>query len=391
MKIRILTSLFGQVFHFDAKKEIILSLGVYELRGLARVLGVKSPTTKKREDLVSQILNILETNSEISLAEIEKRGRPFKALTSVQNIIDVISTQPVDEVESLSKFSTFEEITVFNQEMPPITLQSSDIFPSAGVFRKGRTFGYFVDSTCQRIVYISPEYVQRYNLVTGDFLDCAVFEINNSNNCYIKKINKVNGLVAEEYFPTEFNEYSQTLPKQRDFDGKQILMGGKNVLITQNPLYLNKDINQVLDNFESDRKVFLGVNACFEDKSLITNKGEYFLFTSNYEDKISSGYDRIIDAINFVERMKKLNESVLLVVSDFANVLNVLDTYFHDEELPIVFGHKDKTVVVAKKLISLAMSKTNNRDATSIIVCNKIDLEDQFIKNELVKISNIIE
>ena len=34
--------------NLDTKKEIILSLGVYELRGLARVLGVKSPTTRKR-------------------------------------------------------------------------------------------------------------------------------------------------------------------------------------------------------------------------------------------------------------------------------------------------------------------------------------------------------
>lgn len=381
---------FDGVSTFDAKKEIILSLGVYELRGLARVLGVKSPTTKKREDLVSQILNILETSDEISLAEIEKRGRPFKSLTSVQNIIDVISSQPMDEKEVLSKFSTFEEITVFNQEMPAFTFQSSDIFPSAGVFRKGRTFGYFVDSACQRLVFISPEQVQKYSLATGDFLDCAVFEINNGDKCYVKKINKINGIVAEEYFPTEFNDYAQTLPTAESFDGKQLIIGGKNVLITQTPIYLNKEINQVLDNFESDRKVFLGVNTCFEDKSLITSKGDFFSFTSNYEDKISSGYDRIIDAINFVERMKKLNESVFFIISDFANILNVLDAYFHDEDIPILFGHKEKTVVIAKKLISLAMAKSNNRNATSIIVCNKIDLEDLFIKNELVKISNII-
>ena len=115
--------------NFDAKKEIVLSLGVYELRGLARVLGVKSPTTKKREELIALILGIMERNSEISLGEIEKRGRPFKTLSSVKNILEVISSTDKKD-EKAMKFSTYEEIVEFNQEMPPFTLQSSDIFPS---------------------------------------------------------------------------------------------------------------------------------------------------------------------------------------------------------------------------------------------------------------------
>ena len=179
--------IFNEAPTFDAKKEIILSLGVYELRGLARVLGVKSPTTKKREELISLILDIIGNSDELTIPNTAKRGRPFKTLTSVQNILDVISTGSESEEVFTQSFSTYEEITMFNQEMPSITMQSSDIFPCMGVLRKGKTFGYFVDSSKQRLVYVARDQVTKYELETGDFIDCAVFEINNGSKCFVKK------------------------------------------------------------------------------------------------------------------------------------------------------------------------------------------------------------
>ena len=38
--------------------EILNTLGIYELRELARSIGVSSPTTKKREQLCTEILDI---------------------------------------------------------------------------------------------------------------------------------------------------------------------------------------------------------------------------------------------------------------------------------------------------------------------------------------------
>ncbi len=381
---------FDEINGFDAKKEIVLSLGVYELRGLARVLGVKSPTTKKREVLISQILSILETSDDISLGDIEKRGRPFKTLSSVKNILDVISNAKEDEKKTI-RFSTFEDIVAFNQDMPSFTLQSSDIFPSNGVLRKGKTFGYFVDSSCQKLVFLAPELIQKHNLDTGDFLDCAVFEINNGDKCFVKKINKINGVNVEDYRAEVFDDYTQVVPSSTSVGSDVLAKGGRNVLLTKAPLYLNDKVKPILSYFSESKRVFLGVNLCFEDKAFVANENNLFSFTTNYSNKIADGYDKIIDTINFVERMKALNEDVVLIVADFANVVNALDTYFEDDESPMTLGHKDKTVVVVKKLISLAMAKSNNKDITTLIVCNGIDIDDTLIKNELIKVSNIIK
>ena len=375
---------------FDAKKEIISSLGVYELRGLARVLGVKSPTTKKREELISLIFQIIENENDLSVSNVVKRGRPYKAIASVQGILDDIATND-EPLINQNKIDSFEELTVFNQELPKIACQSSNIFPSSGVLRKGTTFGYFIDNTCQRLVYISSEQIAKYRLESGDYVDCAVFEINNGVKCFVKKVNKINGINAEEYTSESFSDYDQIFPKAEELDGKIIAIGGRNVLLKKSPLYMNSFVKTVLDKTNKDKVVVLGTNLCFEDKAYISSSRENFAFTSEYTDKLTDGYDRILDAISFTERLGEINESVLLLVCDFASVLNVLDSYFIADETSQIFGHKEKTIVIAKKLISLAKAKSNNQNITTLILCDKQDTEDNFIKSELLKISNILE
>ena len=376
---------------FDAKKEIILSLGVYELRGLARVLGVKSPTTKKREELISLILNIIENNEELNLPIAAKRGRPYKTLASVQNILDVISTGSENEEVFAQSFSTYEDLLNFDQEMPSITMQSSDIFPCTGVLRKGKTFAYFVDSSKQRVVYIARDQVVKYQLETGDFVDCAVFEINNGTKCFVKKINKINGVNAEEYNPSNFRDFNQVLPQPVDVGSKIVSNGGRNVLILKNPLFMNAYLENLVSYFRESKVVFLGINICYEDKVFVTKNRDIFSFTSDYSSRITDGYDRIIDAINFVERMNELNENVFFLVHDFASVLTSLDVYFQNDECQTLYGHKEKSIIIAKKLISLAKAKSNNKNVTNMIICYDSDTNNEFIKNELIKISNVIE
>jgi len=383
--------ILNEVPTFDTKKEVILSLGVYELRGLARVLGVKSPTTKKREELISLILEIIENNEDFTFPNNAKRGRPFKTLSSVQNILDVIATGSESEEVFTQSFSTYEDLTVFDQEMPVITMQSSDIFPCTGVLRKGKTFGYFVDSSKQRLVYISQDQIAKYELETGDFLDCAVFEINNGTKCFVKKINRINGVIAEEYRPLIYRDYVQTLPTSIEIENKIVSNGGRNVLILKNPLFMNAYLENLLSYFSKSKVVFLGINICYEDKLFVTKNRNIFSFTSDYSSRISDGYDRIIDAINFVGRMSETNEDVFFLVNDFASVLNCLDAYFQNDERQSIYGHKEKTIIIAKKLISLAKAKSNNRNVTNMLICFKDDAENEFIKNELIKISNILE
>ena len=82
----------------------VKKLGIFELRGLAREVGVTSPTTKKREELIE---NILERINKGRLDEVvvTKKGRPFKKLTVVDNLLNSMTMQ--DKFSNQTKLSIY--------------------------------------------------------------------------------------------------------------------------------------------------------------------------------------------------------------------------------------------------------------------------------------------
>ena len=93
-------------------------LGIFELRALAREVGVQSPTTKKREEL---IVNILEriNNGQLDDVVVTKKGRPYKKLAMIDNILNNMTLQ--DNFASQSKSLTYEDILSFAQIIPVIS------------------------------------------------------------------------------------------------------------------------------------------------------------------------------------------------------------------------------------------------------------------------------
>lgn len=55
------------------------NLCIYELRKLAREIGVKSPTSLKRAELIEKI-NAIETGKELPFIKKTNKGRPVKKL-----------------------------------------------------------------------------------------------------------------------------------------------------------------------------------------------------------------------------------------------------------------------------------------------------------------------
>ncbi len=67
--------------------EMLDGLGVYELRELARSIGVSSPTTKKREVLCREIMQISTGAVKVDL-NTPKKGRPPKTITKIFNMVN---------------------------------------------------------------------------------------------------------------------------------------------------------------------------------------------------------------------------------------------------------------------------------------------------------------
>ena len=59
---------------------VIQSVGIYELRALARVFGESSPTTLRRNEQIEYIMNVIISGKDLKPIPL-RQGRPYKELT----------------------------------------------------------------------------------------------------------------------------------------------------------------------------------------------------------------------------------------------------------------------------------------------------------------------
>ena len=75
----------------ETTKKTIEMMGIYELRTLARNVGVPSPTTLKRQQLLEAIYDILDGVKEAT--PLKKVGRPPKKIKLDTSVMDVFVPQ----------------------------------------------------------------------------------------------------------------------------------------------------------------------------------------------------------------------------------------------------------------------------------------------------------
>ena len=359
------------------KKEIVRSLGIYELRGLARVLGIKSPTTKVREVLIENILLTL-VNGKPFDPQVSRKGRPYKKLAHIDSIVSMIANNP--EAKDVS----FDALASFNQEVPVFTFRDSQIITACGVLRSGKLSTYFIDLKRNFHVFISEELVEQKGLVTGDYVEAEAYKINDSNQYFSEKLTKINGASFEAYTPKPQHRSAQVLPSEFFHAGDmKVLKGGRNVIINSEPLFLDTRLKELLSNLSRDEadNIFLGLDLCFEDEIFVSSKN-LISFSSQYLSSSSAGFDRIIDAINLVSRLSEQGRNVNLFIYDAGLLLSVMDQKFLSEDRT-----PQESATVLKKIVSLAEAREEGTTTTLIASIKQSDIENSVLKNDLIRIS----
>ena len=79
--------------------EYLDGLSVYEVRNIARELGVRSPTTEKKGELIEQIV-MVAAGLVSPLGKMTNKGAPPKAAKVSENILSEILTHERDIAES---------------------------------------------------------------------------------------------------------------------------------------------------------------------------------------------------------------------------------------------------------------------------------------------------
>ena len=379
--------------------KLLDSLGIYELRELARSIGVVSPTTKKREELCREIIKI--SSGEIKVNQpITKKGRPPKTITKISNIVkdyipdEILKLQKPVENESYSNFLMLAQ--------NPTILCSDDIKNNKQVLGYlNSVHGHFYLNNIKNseffkftTFYVPNEIIEEFSLREGDKI-IAFAKVSENYNCgVVEELIKINDIEVKNWENNRKNldisTYEMPTISTSIFN-KPIKKGERTISFFKNDEEAILNIIDEIQNFSNlnnfnEKLVFVGIEVAPEVIYYGKTKKNLEMFATSYYNDLEDSYNAVINAINYCNTTLKDGNSIRIFIFDIVGLLTRLDQYFAHEN-NFYLGHSVSGVQLVKKLVGLG--KAISKDLT--ITTHSIAFDNQkncdFIVNEVEKIA----
>lgn len=366
------------------KEFMVRELGVFELRGLARELGIASPTTKKRDELIDLILNILKNGESIEHAG-KRKGRPYKKLSSIEEIVNSMTSENAKNSDTFE----YESLLTFAQELPSFgDYNNSENGIFDGIIRSGDGYFTFYDRNLNKWVYIKSDIENYEKLISGDKVKVEAVGLCSDNQYEATKIISIDDVPADKYVPRIIEKGEEIICNDAfDFAGGSAKIGRRNAYEKEEDIYENDNFNNLVKYCKQNdlKLIVLGLNTSFENQIVFKNEQYIENFTTVYGTKCMENFNVVIDAINYCQRLLNSGEKVVLFITDIIDVLrNVNECFAKDNK-----DYTEQSLVIVRKLLTLGRAyKSTN--CTLIICYNSLDINDKFLINEVLKISKKI-
>lgn len=359
---------------------IIDGLGVFELRGVARQLGVSSPTTKKRDELIELIKQAIE-NGATTKDGLQKRGRPFKRLNVLDSITDKINNKVVK-----MDFSNTKKVVRFSQDyVVPLDLQNFE-----GIVLKYSFNIEMRDILTGTLVKFDKTEELDELLQTGDKVKAVVEKV--ENNFFVKEILAINDVDFKDYRSKFITKGCPILVNDEiPFAGTKAVVGRRNLYKLDSELFECDYIENLISYCKKEdySLIVLAINTSFENEIMFNTLSlkERFVTTYGIDNKIS--YHKILDAVNYAENLMDRGKKVVIFIADIIEVVRILEKHFTSKEEDEVDNESldDATILITQKLIKFARAYKSGCNGTLIMCYNEVDKNDKFLTNELFKIS----
>ena len=362
----------------------VKGLGVFELRGLAREIGIKSPTTKKREELIALILEQFK-NGLILEPEGKRKGRPFKKLASIDDILNSITNENKALKEDIL---TYDNIITFAQDTPvfALSLQDDNAYKFEGILRQCEKNYAF--TTKGKWVFFKEEVEYFSKLKKGDKIQVEAKPMVQEGQFVVTKILKINGINAKDYYCKIIPARQQIISQENiPFNGTKLLVGRRNAYMFSNDLYEDSSFKSLIEYCKENniKLVVLGINTSFENQIMFKDC-EFKNFTTIYGTTNEINFNKVIDCINYVEQLNERGHKILFFILDILEVLRLLDRCFKCIEE----DYNDKTKVVLKKIMELGRAYSDGSSTTLLIGYNELDKNNEIMVNEVLRVSKRI-
>ena len=284
---------------------------IYMLREIARSVGVESPTSKKKQQLVSEILEISEGKR--TPKEKTKQGRPPKNFGLFADVMSQPqSTQLLFKQDKQN--NPEREGSIVSGYVEQVNLTTTYLWVK-----------YDLEYCCY---FIPAQVCAKYNLKFGDLISVQLGV--GEEKMIVKEVLSVNNIPINKYDGKrkEFEKIVHAMPNKKiTFKTAELgleVQYGENVYFygNNNTQYTVSIIN-VMNACDADKKIYLNVSIADKNKNFLNSIEGAEMFVAN----IMEGAERIRKIISIaIERAKRVCEeggNVVIFVDDVISLWSV--------------------------------------------------------------------
>lgn len=291
-------------------------LNIFALRDLARKTGVSSPTSKKKDELIKGIVEIMSGEKKPDVPK-SKQGRPPKVFG--YDFMNVFNNGG----NNLSTLTLNQQKVDYN---------NADLTTVAGWVELGNNNTAIMllqKNFKNEFFFIPSEILQNYDLRMGDRI---VSEVSvDENQRVVKSVFNVNGCPIKqltnprvEYHSVEHVLSNRKIKFKNADYSKLNLMIGENVYVygTNNNNNTTVAID-MLNDCEIETKLYVNVSLAEKNKIYLSNLNNIESFTAHLTDDVDVARRIVLLAIERAKRALEAGEDVLFVVDDVCSIMGI--------------------------------------------------------------------
>ena len=377
-------------------EKALSGLSIHALRVLGRDLGVKQPTSLKKEDLICEIM-LIHNGVKAPYVPTNKKGRPPK---SNEKTIKDFSFLPENDEKtfSINDLCEFFELNAnlkpFNyDDLPEEEYEKKREIEINGYLEQINDYGFIKDKQCleNRSIFVSDNQIIANNLRQGDFVSAIGKIIHPSRAAMLTKINKINyGYIDKRdvFENLKLSNKSKTL-LQKD---KNILQSQDLISGSRNLIKVNSRINLInklysfankCSNIDNANVVCLFMDVMPENRVELIDKENLEVFCTLFENTPSQNLSMMLIAIDRVKRLAELGKDVILIVDGIEGVIDCTINGYNIED-----SISGTVNVIAKKIFALARNFDKGNSVS--VVAKMFPKGNERLLNELEYVSTSI-
>ena len=362
---------------------LIQSVGIYELRALARVFGEPSPTTLRRNEQIKYIMDVIISGKDLKPIPL-RQGRPYKELSNIEPILEELSEitgkdytlkkNQEKTARTYGKVFTFKQV---EQKLFPIKVKGV-------VLTNPDKSLYLLNDNNLPVLVKNFDKVNEFDYIAGS----AVI-MNESHEYILDNIETINFVDYKDYAPKSV-EFTPTLPSSSVKVGKTEIKLGSRYVLNQ-PKLTEPNLKTLLSALKKNRIVTIALasNVLYEDSIALSNMGFDNIFLLKYDDEPKTYDDKMNMFIANIKRLQQVGTNMAIFVQDIVTIAHTLDANYKNSPRTY-FNHTEETASTIKEIVMLAKCNVENT-STLFITNEESDNLDALYSTCINKVSNKIQ